>query len=432
MGALASRGFLTVARAGAELRRRLSRAPHRVHYFHRVDDPYSHLAVQILPRLAGAYDVEIVCHLTGTAGAANEPEPELLAAYARRDAADVAPHYGLTFPPAAAAPTAERTVLAERLAASAPPGELPTRFAAVGSALWSGDDGLLQKLVERIVPASEEEARLQREEGTLLREKLGHYSGAMFHYGGEWYWGVDRLYHLERRLSALGIRRPGAKVPVAPRPAVDAGTLRDDGRVTLEFFPSLRSPYTAVVYDRTLRLAERTGVRLEIKPVLPMVMRGVPATFAKGKYIFTDAAREARADGVPYGNMVDPIGEPVERAFALLPWAREQGRAAELLGSFLRAAFAEGIDTSRDAGLERVVLNAGLSWEDARAVLGTDESWRDELEANRLVLYEELGLWGVPSFRVRGPEGWPDFATWGQDRLWLVATELRARIADRG
>ena len=24
----------------------------------------------------------------------------------------------------------------------------------------------------------------------------------MFHYGGEWYWGVDRLYHLEQRLAA--------------------------------------------------------------------------------------------------------------------------------------------------------------------------------------------------------------------------------------
>ena len=44
-------------------------------------------------------------------------------------------------------------------------------------------------------------------------------------------------------------------------------------------------------------------------------------------------------------------------------------------------------------------------------------------------MYDELGLWGVPSYRVRGPDGAPDFSTWGQDRLWLVAAELRARIA---
>jgi hypothetical protein len=44
-------------------------------------------------------------------------------------------------------------------------------------------------------------------------------------------------------------------------------------------------------------------------------------------------------------------------------------------------------------------------------------------------MYEGLGLWGVPSYRVRGPEGHADWSTWGQDRLWLVARKLRGRIA---
>jgi 2-hydroxychromene-2-carboxylate isomerase len=30
-----------------------------------------------------------------------------------------------------------------------------------------------------------------------------------------------------------------------------------------------------------------------------------------------------------------------------------------------------------------------------------------------------LGLWGVPSFRVG------DVAVWGQDRLWVIETELQ-------
>ena len=37
--------------------------------------------------------------------------------------------------------------------------------------------------------------------GTAHRAELKHYSGAMFYYGKEWYWGVDRLYHLEKRLA---------------------------------------------------------------------------------------------------------------------------------------------------------------------------------------------------------------------------------------
>ncbi len=45
------------------------------------------------------------------------------------------------------------------------------------------------------------------EQVTLVELELKHYSGAMFYYGQEWYWGVDRLHYLEQRLSELGVDR---------------------------------------------------------------------------------------------------------------------------------------------------------------------------------------------------------------------------------
>ncbi len=91
---------------------------------------------------------------------------------------------------------------------------------------------------------------------------------------------------------------------------MEAGPLKDDGSLTLEVYPSLRSPYTSIVFDRALQLARDTGVKLVVRPVLPMVMRGVPATPEKGMYIFSDVQREAQEAGVPFGNIYDPIGEP--------------------------------------------------------------------------------------------------------------------------
>jgi 2-hydroxychromene-2-carboxylate isomerase len=44
-------------------------------------------------------------------------------------------------------------------------------------------------------------------------------------------------------------------------------------------------------------------------------------------------------------------------------------------------------------------------------------------------MVDGLGLWGVPSFRLSGPEGQGDLAVWGQDRLWLVAAEIRRRAS---
>ena len=55
------------------------------------------------------------------------------------------------------------------------------------------------------------------------------------------------------------------------------------------------------------------------------------------------------------------------------------------------------------------------------------EGWREELEANRLALFE-LGLWGVPSFCLRDASGAALYSTWGQDRLFRVEQEIAARL----
>jgi 2-hydroxychromene-2-carboxylate isomerase len=197
--------------------------------------------------------------------------------------------------------------------------------------------------------------------------------------------------------------------------------------LTLEFFASLRSPYTWLAMQGVWELASRTGVRLELRPVLPMVMRGLSVPWPKQRYILFDTKREAERQGIPFGRVQDPVGRAVELGYSLFPWAREQGRGGELLHAFARAAFAEGIDLEREDGLERVVRAAGLDWAQAREQLGND-AWREEIEHNRKDLLA-TGLWGVPSYRLRGPTGSGDFCTWGQDRLWLVETEIARRSA---
>ena len=257
---------------------------------------------------------------------------------------------------------------------------------------------------------------------------------------GDWYWGVDRLYHLERRLISLAAARadsaasgtdaagPSQVGLCFPRPALDPGPIRNDDRLRLEIFPSLRSPYTAIIFDKSLALAREAGIPVTLRPVMPMVMRGVPAPAAKGVYIMLDAKREAEALGVPFGNMYDPIGRAVLRGFSLWPFARERGREAEYISCFLRAAFSLGRPTGTDAGLRQVVEAAGLRWDEALPYVDTPDH-QAELEQNCVTLYDELGLWGVPSFRLRGPESEPDLCVWGQDRLWLVAAEIRRRLA---
>ena len=415
-----------------ELKRQNTAGRHVVDYFHQVDDGYSHMAAQLLQPLVAQYNIELRCHLVAGPQGDNAAEPALLLELSRYDSQQVAAHYGLQFPSHNAAPAPGLVTLATGILSQLRGTAFIDAVVEVGHSLWNNDLDGLQALAQQLGCASEQAAGECVAAGTALRGKMGHYSGAMFHYGGEWYWGVDRLYHLEQRLIDLAASIDNTdKNPVllAPRPAIESGPLRDNGSLTLEIYPSLRSPYSAMIFDRTVQLAEDTGVKLVVRPVLPMVMRGVPATRQKGFYIFSDAMREAAALAVPFGKMYDPIGEPVRRCYSLYPWAVEQGKGNALLSAFLKAAFAEGHNTNNDRGLQKVVEAAGLDWQQAREHLGSDD-WQQLLENNRQAMYD-FGSWGVPSFRLLDQEGHQVLALWGQDRLWFFAREIQRLLAEK-
>ena len=427
MSRVVSTKRLEKKRIKAEKHRQANNQPHVVEYFHQVDDGYSHLAAQALGALTERYNIDLQCHLVSGPIGENAPEPDLLIDLSRYDASKIAPHYGLVFPQNRDAPSAKLLEMTKSILAGFSSQDFVTHTATVGNALWSGSETVLQALAEQFGSTTDSEVKAKHDLGNARRGSLKHYSGAMFYYEGEWYWGVDRLYHLEQRLHALGADRNPDTPKIMPKPEVNVGKLRDNGSLTLELFGSVRSPYTAIIFDRVLALAETTGVTLNVRPILPMVMRGVSATREKGIYIFTDAAREARASNVPYGDFYDPIGEPARRCYSLYPWACSQGKGNALLSSFLSAAFAQGINTNNDRGLRRVVENAGLDWASAKQIVGQD-GWQEILEDNRLAMYDS-GLWGAPSFKLLDADKNVVLALWGQDRLWLFEREIQNLLA---
>jgi 2-hydroxychromene-2-carboxylate isomerase len=79
--------------------------------------------------------------------------------------------------------------------------------------------------------------------------------------------------------------------------------------------------------------------------------------------------------------------------------------------------------------LQKVVEHAGLDWQKAKTLVG-QPGWEDALECNRKAMYT-AGLWGVPSFRLLDEKGEQILATWGQDRLWLIAKEIQRQLRIR-
>ena len=395
----------------AEAARRKANAPHEVFYFHQADDPYSHLAVQVLAEFAARYDIVLTPMLAGQPEDGAAPERQLLVDWSRRDGVQLAGKAGLEFadqgqPSAGAVAAAEQALHAAILSC-----DFMEKAAEISTALWTGKE----------IPGTrsdEGSTAAARTAGSRKREELGHYLGATFYYGGEWYWGLDRLHYLEQRLTELGLRKKGSTALIYVPPECPAGGEITGEQPEIHYYLSFRSPYTYIVLERLKALADAWGAEIRYRFVLPMVMRALPVPPAKKRYIPLDTAREARRLGVPFGKIADPVGKPVERNYSLLPWAIEEGRAYEFCLSYMRAVWSEGTDAGSEKNIRMIVERAGLDWAHAKTILD-NEDWKPVAEANRQEMFEQ-GLWGVPSFRVG------TVSTWGQDRLWVIEDALKS------
>lgn len=415
---LLSRERLLRLRQRAEASRRARGEPHQVHCFLQVDDPYSALLAQALPRFLARYHVRLVAHVVGPPLDSAVPERALLVAHSRRDAQLLATAWGLAFTDTGRQPAPQAIERATRqLVAAIDDGHFLDQAGPLLDALWRDAQAPGELGGQHL--ANAEATRSHLAAANALRQSLGHYLGGMLYCAGEWYWGIDRLHHLEQRLQDLGAQCEGAQGALFP---TDAGALDHPTGPTgaavppVDFFFSLRSPYSAIVAPRVFALGQQAGAAVRLRYVLPMVMRGLAVPAEKRRYISQDAAREAHLQGTPFGRLNDPVGRPTERGLALIPLAERQGLGQAYVLSFMQGVWAEGIDAGSDRGLRRIAQRAGLPWADAQQALH-DPAWRVTAEHNRQALLS-LGLWGVPSFQVGS------LAVWGQDRLWAVRDAL--------
>jgi 2-hydroxychromene-2-carboxylate isomerase len=369
--------------------------------------------VQVLPALVQRFGLTLRPHVIGQIYPAMTPEPEMLMAHGQKDATDLARLYDLDFPSGAGHSTAEKAGAHLAKVATETPAQFCAEAFKISSAYWAGDTTQTGNAPEGwAVPAEKKLAQ------------LGHYLPGTVFYAGEWYWGVDRLDHLETRLINAGL----GDGPVVydktwngvfdPVPKMDELVLPP-----LELFFSARSPYSYIGLFQARRFADANGLALALRPVLPMMMRNMKVPFRKRLYIVTDAKREATKAGLPFGKIADPLGAGVERTYAVAYWVQQT--QPDKLEAFFRSALSgiatEALDVATDNGLCKVVLRAGLDWTQARLAL-EDTSWQTWVQSNRDTM-SELGFWGVPCLRFG------DVCAWGQDRFWLIRRDLLRRSA---
>jgi 2-hydroxychromene-2-carboxylate isomerase len=417
----------TFKRRIAEFRRRILFRPHTVSVFIELDDPYSYLLCHYLPSLAEHYNIDLSIYLTQALDEPYRPRPDMLAHSAQEDCARLALELGIPFLDKGQAPPVEnRKSLIDMLASKTGTAEFDDELFQAVELYWRGDAGEVGRRVRDADQSVDGDSLLAKNQRQL--RKLGHYNTATIHYAGEWYWGVDRLHYLLDRLDGLGVRRGESahpqlasirqcmqmSLPVAPPAAA-----RD--LPPLEFFFSFRSPYSYLSLHRVYAIADAFGLQLKMRPVLPMVMRGMQVPRAKQIYVMTDAAREAQRLSIPFGSFADPVGAGVERCLALFYYAAGEKRERDFLLNAGEAIWAKAIDVGTDQGMRKVTAKTGLFWPEATMAMA-DDSWRTIVDENRASMMES-GSWGVPTLRLG------EFVVWGQDRDWLLVRHIEEHCA---
>jgi len=402
---LSSRKLLNFKRLYFEFQRSLMGRPHTLELYLKLDDAYSYLLVQLLPQLAKSRQLKIDFYLLDELDSDMFPEPELWRKNALQDAAYLAELYGLNFQSGSA-------LLGNKQQLACYQNELiycqePERVLELFQGFWQG-----KLLSEQTL---EQATKQQLASNRLRLQQKGHYLPAMLFYAGEWYWGIDRLWHLEQRLFQLGVVKKVGISGCQYGPMQlhsEAGSKPEAIGETLSLYFSMRSPYSYLALEQAVLFCQKYGLELELKPVLPMVMRGLKVPQQKKMYIFLDTKREAMRLGLDYGKVADPLGLAVEYCYALYEYALEQGKGVDFMLQFARAVNSEGLYADNERGLKKIVERSGLNWQQAKLYL-QQQTWRQRTDENLRQL-SELGLWGVPCFQFRQTK------VWGQDRLWVI------------
>tara|TARA_R110002073_G_scaffold68403_1_gene169990 strand:- start:108083 stop:109402 length:1320 start_codon:yes stop_codon:yes gene_type:complete len=391
---------------------------HVVTFYFRIDDPYSWLLAQLLPEFEAHFGIKIQPRTMLYLDESLYPALDQLRDLAPIDCARLAALHDLNFPLNWTQPDNKACVQASQILLQHEKSDKYFSLAEqLSEALWSGKPEKVEFLLRRYDAETSDKAALQLQARRDHFVKDGHYLTATLHYAGEWYWGIDRLDHLTERLARLGLgngvapRQYGIAKRASLKSAIKHGASEQTNR-KLEMFFSFRSPYSYIALARTYQLAEHYQLDLTVRPVLPMVMRGLSVPNAKKFYILKDAAREAAVQNVPFGFVCDPVGSGVERCMALWPFAEKEQREREYFIAAGRCIWSQGIDVSTDEGLASVCKEAGLDWNRARRWLD-DNGWRERAEQNRTDMMTR-GSWGVPTFSINKQ------TVWGQDRFAII------------
>jgi len=377
-----------------------------------LNDPHSFMLIQVLPELELRFNIQFKLFLVYESVPGVTIDPKLMRSWAIKDANFIAEQYQLK--KITQQPTQESLFTGQQMWQLRPK-TLENAWQLFQQTWFNEFDDYYHASTPVINYQIKNLMRLV---------KQGHYLPASIFIAGQWFVGIDRLEHLEKRLSDFGLlkgklgsiyQKNQLRLTEQPTQAEPSKNIVEN---TLEAFISLRSPYSYIGLLQAEKLSKHYNIPLKIKLLLPLVMRGLTITENKQRYVVFDASREAKKLDIPFTGIADPLGQGIINIFQVFSYAEQQGKGLDFIKSAFNAIYVDGLDLSQNTVVKSLCEQHELNHDEA-LTYNNEHDWQQWSDCNQSTV-NSLGLWGAPCFRFQ------DVACWGQDRLAQIEQAIIA------
>ena len=413
----------SLLQARYEWLRRLQRRPHQIVVWLRLNDPYSYLLVQALPRFLAHFSVQLIFKILPYR------EPDHTFTHHVRDAWYLAQFHQLYFhdfqsPSEECCFTASQLLLANR---HLPIADFLTLAKQVFSCLWEHQTQKLSTLTLRFKllakTTTEKKMRVAAEEF----DRQNQHKAAQLYYQGEWYWGLDDLSDLGDRLTTIGLNQLSHQFQLNSDSIYQdndylindweqLATIRAQ-KYPLDYYFSFDDPLSYIYLPPVIALAEHYQLKLHLKPIL--LNQDNTSLSLEWHTPLNRYVRLAEKYRLPFGEICLPNEQGLHACFTLFDHAQQQGMTDNIALALLTAIWAQGLDVGHTPHLKKILAQCECELPSLKKQLKTQE-WLPQIE-QYTVEWSALEVSELPSFYLQGHRR---IVFSGAHRLWAIEMAL--------
>lgn len=404
--------------------RQLRGKPQQVVVWLRFTDPYSYLLIQTLPDFITHFDVKLIFKFLPY------QEPDQFFSYYLRDAWHLAQFHQLQFHHFHA-PSEEQCFIASQLLIAnrhLPTDEFLILAKQVFLCLWEHQHQKLAMLSLRFQNLAASSTQKKLKQAQILFESQQFRKAAMLQFHRSYYWGIDELPLLAKRLEQLNDDQSGHPFCLNQdqHQSTQHYLINDwqqlaqirSQKYELDFYFNFQDPLSYIYLIATHHLTEHYQIKLNLRPIYleeDSRQHGQDLSFEE----LTHLQELAQSYQLQINPSYILSAQGLTHCFALFYLALVQEKTPQITQHILTSIWTDNKDLSYLPHLQSLLADLGYNNKQFKELL-KQQAWHGMIEHNTNQ-WLQLDLPELPSFYLQGEKR---ISVCGAHRLWALEMAL--------